>query len=258
MSADAGEATVTAAVLIIGNEILSGRTQDVNLAYLAQGLNASGIRVTEARVVADIEDAIIGAVNACRERYDLVFTTGGIGPTHDDITSLSIARAFGVPLRRDPDAVRILETRYAAGELNEARIKMADIPQGGELLENPVSGAPGFRLGNVYVLPGVPSIMRAMFECLRPRLRGGRPVLSRTISAFTTEGCIASSLAKVQETHDRAEIGSYPFIRSGRFGVSLVVRAPDPAVLEAAASAVDSMLRDQGVEPIADGNGSTG
>ena len=244
--------TVTAAVVIIGNEILSGRTLDANLPYLAKALNVVGVRVMEARVVADDEGAIIAAVNSCRAGYDHVFTTGGIGPTHDDITSAAIAGAFGVPLIRHPVAVELLTRHYAATDLNEARLKMADIPEGAVLIDNPVSAAPGFHIGNVWVLPGVPRILQAMVDGLVATLRGGDPVLSRTISAFTTESGIAFALADVQRQHTRTEIGSYPFVRSGRFGVSLVIRSTDPAALEAAAAAVAAMLRASGIEPLID------
>ena len=242
--------TVSACVIIIGNEILSGRTHDANLPYLAKALNGVGIRVMEARVVRDDERAIAEAVDACRAAYDYVFTTGGIGPTHDDITAASIARAFGVELMRDPRAVDLLTRHYAAAELNEARLKMADVPEGSALIDNPVSSAPGFRIGNVVVLPGVPSILRAMVDGLVVGLRGGDPVLSRTISGFTTESGIAAPLSSVQDAHPQVEIGSYPFVRSGRFGVSLVVRSTDRAAVDAATAAVAAMLRELAIEPI--------
>lgn len=248
---------VRAAIVIIGNEVLSGRTQDQNLQFLADKLGALGIVVEEARVVRDDEDAIGDAVNACRQRYEYVFTTGGIGPTHDDRTAASIAKAFGVALLRNPRAVALLEQQYAPGEINEARLKMADIPDGATLLDNPVSRAPGFLIENVFVLPGVPSIMRAMFDGLRFRLRGGAPVASLTISAFTTEGSIATPLAALQARHRAVEIGSYPFVRSGRFGVSLVVRATDRAAVEKAADDIIALLRGLDIEPIRDGNGGT-
>lgn len=243
---------VRAAVVIIGNEVLSGRTPDQNLPFLADRLAALGIGVAEARIVRDDEDAIVEAVNECRRRYDYVFTTGGIGPTHDDRTAAAIARAFGVALIRDPRAVRLLEQQYAAGELNEARLKMADVPEGAVLLDNPVSRAPGFQLGNVFVLPGVPSIMRAIFDGLRLRLKGGAPVTSVTVSAYTTEGSIATPLAAVQARHRAVEIGSYPFVRDGRFGVSLVVRATDRAAVDKAADDVVAMLRRLDIAPIRD------
>lgn len=242
--------TVTAAVVIIGNEILSGRTSDANLPYLAKALNAVGVRVMEARVVADDEVAIISAVNTCRAAYDHVFTTGGIGPTHDDITSAAIARAFGVAIVRDPRATDLLTRHYAAAELSEARLKMADIPEGAALVDNPVSAAPGFRIGNVWVLPGVPRILQAMVDGLVAGLKGGDPVLSRTISAFTTESSIAFALGEVQQQHPATEIGSYPFVRSGRFGTSLVVRSTNRDALDAAAAAVAGMLHSAGIEPL--------
>jgi molybdenum cofactor synthesis domain-containing protein len=242
--------TVSACVIIIGNEILSGRTHDANLPYLAKALNGVGIRVMEVRVVRDDERAIFEAVNACRAAYDYVFTTGGIGPTHDDITAASIAKAFSVPIKRDPRAVDLLTRHYAAANLNEARLKMAEVPEGATLIDNPVSSAPGFRIGNVFVLPGVPSILQAMVDGLVGTLRGGDPVLSRTVSAFATESAIATPLAAVQDAHPRVEIGSYPFVRAGRFGTSLVVRSTDRAALDAATAAVASMLRDLAVEPI--------
>ncbi|HRW61239.1 MAG TPA: molybdopterin-binding protein [Defluviicoccus sp.] len=240
----------TAAVIVIGNEVLSGRTQDRNLVFLAERLAALGIPVAEARVIRDEEAAIIAAVDICRATYTYVFTTGGIGPTHDDITSAAIARAFGVPLLRDPRAVGLLQQHYATDQLNDARLKMANIPQGADLLDNPVSRAPGFRLGNVFVLPGVPAIMRAMFDGLAPTLKGGPPVIARTISAFTTEGAIAQPLGEIQAQHPAVEIGSYPFVRAGRLGVSLVVRATDRAAVAAAGQAVSAMLAQAGAEPI--------
>jgi molybdenum cofactor synthesis domain-containing protein len=241
---------VTACVLIIGNEILSGRTQDVNLAYLAKALNRAGVQVAEARVIRDAERAIVDALKSCCTAYDYVFTTGGIGPTHDDITSAAVAAAFGVPLIRHPRAVELLTNHYAAAQLNPARLKMADVPEGAELIDNPVSSAPGFRIGNVFVLPGVPRILQAMVDGLVAGLRGGAPVVSRTISAFTTESGIAEPLAAVQAQHPMVEIGSYPFVRSGRFGASLVLRSPDRVALDAAGEAVVRMLQSAGIEPI--------
>jgi molybdenum cofactor synthesis domain-containing protein len=249
-------ATVTACVLIIGNEILSGRTQDVNLAFLAKALNEVGIRIMEARVVRDEEAAIVDAVNACRAAYDYVFTTGGIGPTHDDITSACIARAFGVPLERNPAAEAVLRVHYSEAGINAARLKMADVPHGAELIENPVSSAPGFQLGNVFVLPGVPRILQAMVDGLKGRLRGGAPVLSRTISAFTTESSIALPLAAVQDQHPAVEIGSYPFVRAARFGTSLVCRSTQPAALDAAVADIVALLKGAGIEPIRDDEAS--
>ena len=242
--------SVTACVIIIGNEVLSGRTADANLAYLGRELNALGIRLMEARVIRDDDAAIVDAVNACRRTFGYVFTTGGIGPTHDDITSASIARAFGVRLERNAEAMALLARHYAPEDFNEARRKMADVPEGATLLDNPVSTAPGFQIGNVFVLPGVPMIMRAMFEGFRHRLVGGAPWLSRAVIAFTTEGGLAAALAAVQDEHPRVEIGSYPFFRSGRLGVNLVVRANDRAALDAATAAVKALVTAMGVEAI--------
>ena len=242
--------SVTACVLIIGNEVLSGRTRDANLPFIAQGLNDMGVRLREARIIPDDAAVIVDAVNACRTAFDYVITTGGIGPTHDDITSACVARAFGVALVRDPDAEARLRRQYRADDLNEARLKMADVPEGATLVDNPVSGAPGYRMGNVFVLAGVPAIMRAMFDGLRGQLRGGAPVRSRTVSAFTTEGAVAKPLADVQDRFPATEIGSYPFVRDGRFGVSLVIRSTDGESLHAAADAVSALVRAAGAEPI--------
>jgi molybdenum cofactor synthesis domain-containing protein len=244
------EKIVTAAVLIIGNEILSGRTKDVNLGFLAEQLTQLGIRLREARVVADIEAEIIAAVNECRARYDYVFTTGGIGPTHDDITSASVARAFGVALILDPRAKAMLEPHYPPGGLNEARLRMAHVPEGAELVRNPISSAPGFRMGNVFVLAGVPAIMRAMFDELKGGLVGGSPVLSRTVAGFIGEGVIAAGLGALQDRYGDLEIGSYPFFRQGRYGASFVIRGTRAARIEAAAAELRSLIRELGADPI--------
>jgi len=245
-----GEKIVTAAVLIIGNEILSGRTKDVNLGYLAEELTRLGIRLREARVIADVDGEIVAAVNDCRARYDYVFTTGGIGPTHDDITSASVARAFGVPLVLDGRARAMLERNYPPGGLNEARLRMAHVPRGAALIDNPVSAAPGFRMGNVFVMAGVPSIMRAMFDGVKHKLVGGRPMLSLTVSAFLGEGIIAAGLGALQQRHPDLDIGSYPFFRQGRFGASFVLRGTEQARLDAAAKELRGLIRDLGAEPI--------
>jgi len=243
---------VTAAVLIIGNEILSGRTQDVNLNYLAKGLNEAVVRLVEARVIPDIPGAIVAAVNEVRAKYDYVFTTGGIGPTHDDITSECVARAFGVPLILHPEAARILETHYQKRglEFNAARRRMAQVPEGAELVLNAVSLAPGFRIGNVYVLAGVPQVMQAMFESLKGGLRGGRPVLSRTISCGLAEGALAEGLGAIQARHPDVDIGSYPWYRRGAYGVSLALRSPEPARLAAAGDEVAALVRALGGTPV--------
>ena len=243
---------VTACVIIIGNEVLSGRTPDANLSFLGASLNGLGIRVMEARVIPDDVETIVATVNTCRARFDYVFTTGGIGPTHDDITAVCIAKAFGVPLERNAEAMAMLKLQYADDDLNEARRKMADVPAGATLIENPVSRAPGFRIENVFVLPGVPGIMRAMFQGLRDRLRGGAPMVSRTVAAFTREGNVATGLAAVQDKHADVEIGSYPFLRGDRLGVSIVLRCVDAGALEPAVADVKVLFEAIGVEPFED------
>ena len=244
--------TYTAALLIIGNEILSGRTTDANLPYIAKRLNELGIRLREVRVVADIEAEVVDAVNALRARYSYVFTTGGIGPTHDDITADCVAKAFGVALREDPEARRRLEERYAeAGiELNEARLRMARAPVGAVLIDNPVSAAPGFQIGNVFVMAGVPKIMQAMFESLRDRLVGGAPLLSRSITCRLAEGLLAQGLGEIQARHEGVDIGSYPSYSSSGFGVAVVLRHTERAILEAAAREVSDLIRGMGGEPV--------
>jgi molybdenum cofactor synthesis domain-containing protein len=237
----------TASLIIVGNEILSGRTVDANLAYLGRELNAIGIRLAEARVVADEEDAIVRAVNDCRTRHDYVFTTGGIGPTHDDITAAAVAKAFGVRCGRNPEAERRLLAYYPPDKVNAARMKMADMPEGVELIDNPVSVAPGFVLGNVHVLPGVPVIMQAMFEGLKPRLRGGPPVRARTIVCYCAEGDIAAALGRIQDEHRTVEIGSYPFMRMGTPGTSIVFRSTDEVALARAGDALVTHLAANGV-----------
>ncbi len=241
--------TITAAVLVIGNEILSGRTQDANLAYLATGLGEIGIKLAEARVIRDDEAQIIATVNELRARYTYVFTTGGIGPTHDDITSECVAKAFGVKLRLDPEAVRVLEAHYPKGALNEARLRMAHVPEGATLVENPVSRAPGFRMDNVFVLAGVPLVMRAMFDGIKGRLRHGQPVLSRSVTCALGEGTIAKDLTAIQERFPDIEIGSYPYFRAGGFGVSLVSRGIDAARLAAVTEELKAMIRNLGGDP---------
>ncbi len=238
----------TAAVIVIGNEILSGRTRDANLPHLARELAALGIRLREARVVPDEIDAIAEAVNTCRRRYDLVFTTGGIGPTHDDVTARAVARAFGRRLVRDPEAERRLRAWYGAERLNAARLKMAEVPEGAELVDNPVSAAPGFRVENVYVLAGIPEVARAMFETLKPRLAGAPPLAARTLLVHAPEGEVAAVLAEVQRAFPDLEIGSYPFYRQGRVGTHAVFRGPDPVRLEAARGWLAERLAAHGIE----------
>jgi molybdenum cofactor synthesis domain-containing protein len=246
---DIEPAVVTACVLIIGNEILSGRTQDANLAFLARGLDDVGVRVREARVLADDATAITTTLNAVRHTFDYVFTTGGIGPTHDDITAQSVADAFGVPLMLHPEAKRLLETHYPPGHLNEARLRMAMVPEGAVLLPNPISRAPGFQIGNVFVLPGVPSIMQAIFEQLQYRLRGGEKVLSRSLSCHLAEGTLADDLGALQSRYPDVEIGSYPYFRRGDFGVTLVLRGTDSARLTAATDELKQLIQALGGEP---------
>ena len=247
--ADPAAKVVTACVLIIGNEILSGGTQDANLAFLAEGLNDAGIRVREARVIPDIAEEIIGTVNEVRRRFDYVFTTGGIGPTHDDITSASIAEAFGVRLILRPEARRLLESHYPPGSLNDARLRMAHVPEGAVLLPNPISRAPGFRIENVYVLPGVPQIMQAIFSELRHRLRGGAKLYSRSVSCALSEGALANDLGALQERYADLEIGSYPYFRRSDFGVTLVLRGTDKDRLAGAVEELNALIRTLGGDP---------
>lgn len=238
----------TAAVIVIGNEILSGRTVDANLPYLAQQLNALGIRLREGRFVPDEIDMIVEAVNACRARWAYVFTTGGIGPTHDDITAAAIARAFGRRLVRHPEAERRLRAYYPPERINEARLRMADMPEGAELIDNPVSVAPGFQVENVFVLAGIPRVAQAMFEGIRHRLAGGPPIISRSVLVFAPEGEVAAMLAAVQDRCAAVEIGSYPFFRFDRPGTNVVLRGTDPAQLDAALAALREAAAQAGIE----------
>jgi molybdenum cofactor synthesis domain-containing protein len=241
---------VTAAVLVIGNEILSGRTKDANLNHLATELTTIGVRLMEARVVPDVPEAIIKAVNALRAAYDHVFTTGGIGPTHDDITAECIAKAFGVPLIKDARAVKLLTNHYGEANLTEARLRMAHVPEGATLIDNPISIAPGFQIGNVFVLAGVPAICRAMFDGLKGRLKTGDKVLSVTISGYIGEGVIAKGLGELQDRYRQLDVGSYPFFRQGKFGASFVLRGTEEAALERAADELRALIRTLGAEPI--------
>jgi molybdenum cofactor synthesis domain-containing protein len=234
---------VTAAVLVVGDEILSGRTKDQNVGFIAERLTAIGIDLREVRVVPDVQDEIVAAVNALRARYDHVFTTGGIGPTHDDITADAIAKAFGVSLDVDPRAVAMLKQRIAEHDLNEARLRMARIPAGADLIENVVSKAPGFSIGNVHVMAGVPAIMHAMFDALVPRLATGVRMLSRSVDAGLKEGDIATDLGEVQRAFPDVTIGSYPsFDERKGFATMLVLRSRSEARLAAAETAVRAML----------------
>ncbi|GGE47995.1 molybdenum cofactor biosynthesis protein [Agaricicola taiwanensis] len=234
--------TITAAVLAIGDEILSGRTRDTNTGYIATFLTNLGIDLKEARTVADDEEAIVEAVNALRSRYTYVFTTGGIGPTHDDITADAMARAFGVGIDHDPRAVAMLKERFPDTELTEGRMRMARIPDGADLIANKLSKAPGFRLGNVHVMAGVPSIMQAMMDEIAPTLRTGVVMLSESIRADAKEGDIAVPLRDVQKAFPEVAIGSYPFSDEKGFNTNVVVRSRDEARLAEAAEAVRVML----------------
>jgi molybdenum cofactor synthesis domain-containing protein len=235
---------VTAGMLVIGDEILSGRTKDKNIGYVAEYLTAIGIDLKEVRVVADEEPAIIEALNALRGKYSYVFTTGGIGPTHDDITADAVARAFGVGIDHDPRAVALLRARFGDADLNSARMRMARIPDGADLVTNRVSTAPGFRIGNVIVMAGVPSIMQAMLDEAAKTLKTGRKMLSATIRADAREGDIGTPLAEIAAAHPAVLIGSYPFFDENRGpNTNIVVRSRDETSLAAAQAAVESMLQ---------------
>ena len=241
---------VTACLLIIGNEILSGRTQDKNVAFIGGGLNDLGVRLMEVRVIPDVEAVIVDTLNEVRRRFDYVFTTGGIGPTHDDITADCVAKAFGLPLIVNPEARAILEAHYEPGQLTEARLRMARTPEGAALIENPVSKAPGFQVENVFVMAGIPSIMQAMFNSLKHRLVGGQPLRSRTVMVEMGESFVAEGLAAVQDSHPDVEIGSYPFNRDGTFGTRLVLRSTGEESLTAAAAALDAMIAGLGAKGV--------
>jgi len=251
--------TVTAALIIIGNEILSGRTHDKNLPHIAKTLGEAGVRLTEARVVPDVEAEIIDAVNTLRRKYDYVFTTGGIGPTHDDITAECVAKAFGCKLIEHPEARRRIAERTAAmgAELNEARLRMANVPEGATLIDNVISAAPGFRLENVHVMAGVPQIMRVMLDSVKDTLVGGVRVMSKTVLCTLGEGTVASGLAALQKKYPEVDIGSYPQYNRGNYRVSLVLRATEMDILETATFAVAALVRDLGGAPeILDGDDS--
>ena len=232
----------TAAMLVIGDEILSGRTRDANAHHLARTLTQIGVRLTEIRMVGDEHEEIVAAVNALRGRVDHLFTSGGIGPTHDDITGDAVAAAFGVPIGVRGDALAILQDRYKkmGTEINAARLRMARIPDGASLIENPISGAPGFTLGNVHVLAGVPVIFEAMLETLRPSIQGGPPILSHTFRCMAGEGDLAIPFGEVAEAFPDVAMGSYPF---GGLGAMLVLRTPDRVRLEQAAKALRKALK---------------
>jgi molybdenum cofactor synthesis domain-containing protein len=240
-----------ACLLVIGNEVLSGRTQDANIRFLATRLGEIGIPLREVRVIPDVRETIIATVNEVRAKFDHVFTTGGIGPTHDDITSECIAAAFGVPWEPHAEAWARLERHYKPGDFNAARQRMATMPRGAALIDNPISVAPGFTIGNVHVMAGVPRIMQSMFEALAPSLQGGPPIASRTVHADgVMEGRIADGLADIQKQWPALDIGSYPYYRMGGGGVALVAKGTDTEAVEDAARAITMLLRATGGKPV--------
>ena len=240
-----------AAILIIGNEILSGRTQDTNTSTIAQWLNSIGVKVNEVRVIPDIENTIIETVNHLRKVNNYVFTTGGIGPTHDDITAQSISKAFNLEYEIHKEAFKILESYYKVGEFNEGRQKMVWMPRNANLILNPTSGAPGFNIENVFCLPGVPSILKSMLGGLKNKIVGGDPILSHTISLKTVESEIANSLTNVQDNNKDVEIGSYPFFHAGKLGVSIVIRSEDQLKIDKCSSEVLEFVNLKKIEVVA-------
>ncbi|MFP6835548.1 MAG: molybdopterin-binding protein [Pseudomonadales bacterium] len=243
------DTVVTACVLIIGNEILSGRTEDINLNHIALTLGAWGIRVREARVIPDIEDVVVAAVNETRSKYDYVFTTGGIGPTHDDITADCIARAFGVDLVISPEIASIIEQRPAPEEVMTARMRMARIPRGATLIDNLTGGPQGFRIDNVFVMAGIPRVMQAMLQSLEGKIRGGKVVCSRSVVAYLGESQIATDLGDIQARYPDIDLGSYPFLRADRYGTSLVMRGTKDTDLDAMLEEVKSAIVAAGETP---------
>jgi molybdenum cofactor synthesis domain-containing protein len=241
---------VNAAILIIGNEILSGRTQDTNTGTIALWLNSIGVKVQEVRVIADIESKIIATVNQLRKANDYIFTTGGIGPTHDDITAQSISKAFNLGYEIHKEAFKILEAYYKPGEFNEGRQKMVWMPKDAKLILNPTSGAPGFSVENVFCLPGVPSILKSMLGGLTNKIIGGEPILSHTISLRTVESEIAKSLSNVQNNNKDVEIGSYPFFQAGKLGVSIVIRSEDQLKLDQCGSQILEFVNKKKIEVV--------
>ena len=241
---------VNAAILIIGNEILSGRTQDTNTSTLAKWLNSIGVKVNEVRVIPDSEKIIIETLNVLRRSNNYVFTTGGIGPTHDDITAESVAKAFGRKYEIHKEAYKILEAYYKPGEFNEGRQKMVWMPQNAKLILNPTSGAPGFNVENVFCLPGVPSILKSMLGSLKNEIVGGDPILSHTISLKTVESEIAESLKKVQMQNNDVEIGSYPFFHAGKLGVSIVIRSEDQSKINDCNTQILKFVNEKKIEVV--------
>jgi len=239
-----------AAILIIGNEILSGRTKDTNTSTLATWLNSIGVNVAEVRVVPDLEDIIVNTLNTLRKTYDYVFTTGGIGPTHDDITAKSVSKAFGLKYEIHKEAFKILESYYKVGEFNEGRQKMVWMPENANLILNPTSGAPGFSVENIFCLPGVPSILKSMLGALKNNIVGGKPILSHTISLRTVESEIASSLTEVQNKNKEVEIGSYPFFQAGKLGVSIVIRSENQSEIDNCSSQILKFVEEKKIKTV--------
>jgi len=239
-----------AAILIIGNEILSGRTQDTNTSTLSLWLNSIGVKVQEVRVIPDVEEIIVDSINTLRKIYDYIFTTGGIGPTHDDITAQSIAKAFNLKYEMHKEGYKILEKYYKPGEFNEGRQKMIWMPKDAKLILNPTSGAPGFNIENVFCLPGVPSILKSMLGGLKNDIIGGDPILSHTISLRTVESEIANSLTKVQDNNKEVEIGSYPFFQAGKLGVSIVIRSENQNKIDICTSQILEFVNQKKIEVV--------
>ena len=243
---------VNAAIIIIGNEILSGRTQDTNSSTIALWLNSIGVKVQEVRVIPDIEDVIVQTINEVRKKNNYVFTTGGIGPTHDDITAKSISKTFNVKYEVNKEAYKILESYYKPGEFNEGRQKMAWTPARAKLILNPTSGAPGFIVENIFCLPGVPSILKSMLGGLKNEISGGKPIISHTINLRTVESEIAKPLTSVQNSNKDVEIGSYPFFRAGKLGVSIVVRSENQTKIDNCNSKIMEFVSQKKIEIIKD------
>ena len=251
---DNSERIWTAGLVIIGDEILSGRTQDRNIAQIATWLNLQGIRLSEVRVVPDVAARIVEAVNALRQQNDYLFTTGGIGPTHDDITVDAIAEALGVAVIVHPKARAVLENYYSTrGGITDARLRMARVPEGAELIENRMSGAPGIRFGNIFILAGVPHIATLMLEALSGKLEGGKPLLTRTLGCWTAESEVSEILASTEKTHPACQIGSYPFFREGKVGANFVIRSTEEAALGACAEDLVERLQADGRNVVVDG-----
>ena len=239
---------VNAGIIIIGNEILSGRTQDINTSSIALWLNSLGVKVEEVRIIPDIEDSIVTTINEIRKKYNYVFTTGGIGPTHDDITAKSISKTFGLKYEIHTEAFKILENYYKPGEFNKGRQTMAKMPSNAKLILNPTSGAPGFIVENVFCLPGVPSILKSMLGGLKNEIVGGKPILSFTISLNTVESEIAEPLKNIQNNNREVEIGSYPFFKAGKLGVSIVIRSEDQTKIDNCNSQILKFINEKKIQ----------